>query len=41
MALLGEIQRVEIGEKHRVEINVEQVVEILKVARGKRVGGPV
>ena len=40
-ALLREIERIEIRKEHRVEINLEQVVEILAILRGKRIGGAV
>jgi len=39
--LLQEVQLVEAGEEDRVEVDVEQVVEILAVAAGEGVGGPV
>ncbi len=41
VAFLGEIAFVQQREKRRVQIHVQQVVEILFVLAGERVGGPV
>jgi hypothetical protein len=41
MTFLGEVQRVQTGEEYRVQIHVEQVVEVLAVLAGEGVGGPV
>jgi hypothetical protein len=38
---LGKVQRVQAGEKHRVQIHVQQVGKILAVLAGKGVGRPV
>src|SRR5690606_15856144 len=40
-AFLGEVEFVEVGEEHRVEVDLEQVVEVLAVLAGEGVGRPV
>ena len=41
MAFLGEIELIQAGKEHRIQVNVEQVVEIFPVLAGKGVGSPV
>ena len=41
MAFLGEIQRVQAREEHRIQIHIQQVVEVFVVLGSKRVGSPV
>ncbi len=41
VALLQEVQFLQTREEHRVQIDVQQVVEVLAVLAGERVGGPV
>ena len=41
VAFLGKIQRVQLGEKHRIQVHRQQVVKVLAVHAGKRIGGPV
>src|SRR5690606_10678547 len=41
MAFLGKIQGIKLGKKHRIQINRQQIVEILAIHAGKRIGGPV
>jgi len=38
---LGEIQRVNMRKKYRVQIHLQEVVEVLAVLAGKRIGRPV
>ena len=41
VSFLGEVQRIQPREEHRIEIHIQQVVEVFAVLAGKRVGGPV
>ena len=41
MPFLGEIERIETRCEDRVEIYAQQIVEILSVLGGERIGGPV
>ena len=41
MAFLGKVQRVQPGEEYRIQVHRQQVVEVLAVHAGERVGGPV
>ncbi len=41
VAFLGEIAFVQQGEERRVQIDIQQIVEILFVLTGERVGGPI
>lgn len=40
-ALLGEIERMDVRKKHRIQIHLQEVVEILAVLAGKRIRRPV
>jgi hypothetical protein len=41
MSLLGEVQGVQAWEEHRIHVDLEQIVEVLSIARGEGVRGPV
>ena len=41
VALLGEVQGIQPGEEHGIQVHLQQVVEVLAVLAGERVGGPV
>ena len=39
--LLGEVQRIQPREEHRVQVDIQQVIEVLAVLAGKGIGSPV